>query len=170
MGSIELLKKHSVEFNTLTVVNDHNGKYPKDVYRFLKSIDSKFMQFIPIVEQSADPDEDTPVELVSPDFRGKANVTEWSVDALQYGKFLSAIFDEWVTRDVGKYFINIFDSTLANWVNQNPGLCTFAGTCGDAAVLEFNGDLYSCDHWVYHENFLGNIMKTPLIDLIDILK
>lgn len=166
MRAIELLKKHRAEFNTLTVVNDYNGKYPRDVYRFLKSIESKFIQFIPIVEQSADPKEDTPVELISPDFQGKAEVTEWSVNPLQYGKFLATIFDEWVKRDVGKYFVNIFDATLANWVNQNPGLCTFDETCGEAAVLEFNGDLYSCDHWVYHENYLGNIMKTPLIDLM----
>ena len=166
MRSIELLKKHRAEFNTLTVVNDHNGKYPKDVYRFLKSIESKFMQFIPIVEQIAAPDEDTPVDLVSPDFKGKGEVTDWSVDPLQYGKFLTTIFDEWVTRDVGKYFVQIFDATLANWVNQSPGLCVFEKTCGEAAVLEHNGDLYSCDHFVYHENYLGNIMETPLVEMM----
>ncbi|MBS3771822.1 MAG: anaerobic sulfatase-maturation protein [Bacteroidales bacterium] len=166
MKAIELLKKHRAEFNTLSVVNDYNSHYPRDVYRFLKGIESKFMQFIPIVEQYAAPDEDTPVELISPDFQGKSEVTEWSVNPKQYGKFLTTIFDEWVTRDVGKYFVQIFDTTLANWVNQNPGLCVFDRTCGEAAVLEFNGDLYSCDHFVYHENYLGNIMETPMVELM----
>ena len=166
MQAVELLKKYRAEFNTLTVVNDHNSKYPRDVYRFLKSLESKFMQFIPIGDQYADPDEERPVELISPDFQGNAKITEWSVEPLQYGKFLNTIFDEWVTRDVGKYYVQIFDTTLANWVNQEPGLCVFSRTCGEAAVLEFNGDLYSCDHFVYHENYLGNILETPIVEMM----
>lgn len=166
MEAIERLRKHRVEFNTLTVVNDQNSHHPKDVYRFLKSIGSRFMQFIPIVEQEALTGEDTPVDLVSPDFDGQARVTEWSVNPLQYGRFLNRIFDEWVTRDVGKYFVQIFDATLANWVNQSPGLCVFERTCGEAAVIEHNGDLYSCDHFVYHENYLGNILETPLAEMM----
>jgi uncharacterized protein len=118
------------------------------------------------VEQEALPGEDTPVDLVSPDYNGKARVTDWSVDPLQYGRFLTRIFDEWVTRDVGKYFVQIFDATLANWVNQSPGLCVFDRTCGEAAVIEHNGDLYSCDHFVYHENYLGNILETPMAEMM----
>ena len=166
MRGIELLKKHHAEYNTLTVVNDYNSDYPVEIYRFLKSIGSKFLQFIPIVEQHGQPTEDNPLELISPDHPGEANITEWSVDPLKYGQFLTSIFDEWVTRDVGRTFVQIFDTTLAVWVNQSPGLCIFERTCGEAAVLEFNGDLYSCDHFVYHENYLGNIMENHMGEMM----
>ena len=163
---IQLLKEHGAEFNTLTVVNNHNVHYPKEIYAFLRSIGSRFMQFIPIVEQQADPSEGAPLELISPDYSGKAHVTDWSVSSRDYGKFLTGIFDEWVVRDVGRYFVQIFDTTLANWVSHDPGLCVFDTTCGEAAVLEHNGDLYSCDHFVYHENYLGNILQTPIQQLM----
>ncbi len=95
----------------------------------------------------------------------KATVTEWSVGAKEFGKFLITIFDEWVRNDVARYYVQIFDATLANFTGENPGICVFNETCGDALVMEHNGDLYSCDHFVYPEYFLGNILKTPLIDL-----
>ena len=167
MEGVSLLKKHNVEFNTLSVVNNVTGDKPLEVYRFLKSIGSQFMQFIPIVERyTVDPGEED-VHLVHHRYRGEAEVTEWSVTPAQYGRFLISIFDEWVRKDVGTYYVQIFDVTLANWVGEsNPGLCVFSETCGDAAVMEHNGDLYSCDHFVYHDYFLGNIKDTPLIDMM----
>jgi uncharacterized protein len=148
MRGVGFLKKHGVEFNTLTVVQQDNSQYPLEVYRFLKELGHNFLQFIPIVERVA------------------AQVTEWSVKPQQYGKFLCAIFDEWVRNDVGKIFVQLFDVTLAAWAGMEPALCVFQQTCGGAAVLEHNGDIYSCDHFVYPENRLGNIMKQPLAELL----
>jgi len=166
MRGIQLLKEHGAEFNTLTVVNSHNAKHPKEIYAFLRSIGSRFIQFIPIVEQQSDPSENSALELISPDYSGRAHLTDWSVSSTEYGRFLTSIFDEWVVRDVGRHFVQIFDTTLANWVNHEPGLCIFDRTCGEAAVLEHNGDLYSCDHFVYPENYLGNILQHSLQELM----
>jgi uncharacterized protein len=161
MRAIELFKEHKVEFNTLTCVQRHNADHPLEVYRFLKEIGSGFMQFIPIIERLSE-DEEEKLRLVSPDYDEKARVTSWSVRPLQYGKFLSTIFDEWVRNDVGQYFVQIFDIALEAWSGYEPSLCVFAQTCGDAVALEHNGDLYSCDHYVYAENRLGNIMENPV--------
>ncbi len=162
MHGLELLQHHQVEFNTLTVVHRHNSQYPLNVYRFLKEIGSRFMQFIPIVERySAAPSTDG-LQLVHPQFSSEANVTEWSVEAVQYGTFLCSIFDEWVRRDVGTIFVQLFDVALESWLGMQPGLCVFRETCGDALALEHNGDLFSCDHFVYPENKLGNIIGQPL--------
>ena len=165
MRGIELLHKYNVEFNTLSVVNDYNVDYALETYRFLKKIGSGFMQFLPVVERIADTNDETSLKLVAP-LHGEAKVTEWSVSPEKFGKFLITIFNEWVRNDVGKYYVQIFDTTLANYVGENPGLCVFAETCGDALVMEHNGDLFSCDHFVYPEYKLGNIMETPLIDLV----
>jgi len=166
MKGIELLHKHKVEFNTLSTVNDYSVKYASETYRFLKKIGSGFMQFLPVVERFADISEKTPLKLVAPDYRGIAPVTSWSVPSLDYGKFLITIFDEWVRKDVARYYIQIFDATLANYVGENPGLCVFAETCGDALVMEQNGDIYSCDHYVFPEYYLGNISDHPMVDLV----
>jgi uncharacterized protein len=163
---IEYLKKHGVEFNTLTVVNRRNSYHPLEVYRFLREVGSGYMQFIPIVERavgSACPDG---LHLISPSWKNSADVTEWSVEPLQFGKFLCAIFDDWVRRDVGRYFVQIFDVALESWYGIPQGLCVFRETCGGALALEHNGDLYSCDHYVYPENKLGNIIGTPLESLV----
>jgi uncharacterized protein len=162
LKGIELLHKHGVEFNTLTVVNNYNANYPLDVYRFLKQIGSRFMQFIPIVEHAdaqAKPDE---LSLLAPETSKETVVTDWSVNPVDYGKFLISIFDEWVTRDVGSYYVITFDAILANWVGAPPSICVYAKTCGHAAAMEFNGDVYSCDHFVYPEYKLGNVRKTTL--------
>ncbi len=164
---IELLKKHEVEFNTLTVVHDYNSRYPLEVYNFLKEIGSGFMQFIPIVERKSVSITEDSLTLVSPDYKGNAEVTEWSVKSEEYGNFLINIFDEWVRKDVGKYFVQIFDIALEAWYGQEPGLCVFRETCGDAMAIEHNGDLYSCDHYVYPENKLGNIMEEHLSVLVN---
>lgn len=125
------------------------------------------MQFIPIVERVSVADNPENVSLVSPDFPGAAEVTEWSVHPEAYGQFLITIFDEWVRQDVGKIFVQLFDVALEAWYNDHPGLCVFRETCGDALAIEHNGDLYSCDHYVYAENRLGNIMEHPLAMLVN---
>jgi len=162
---IELLKKHNIDFNTLTVVNSNSSKYPLEIYRFLKEIGSTYIQFLPVVERRAQKKEVDVLSLVSPDYKEKALVTEWSVKPQDYGHFLIRIFDEWVRNDVGKYFVQLFDVTLANWVGEDPGLCVFKETCGDALVIEHNGDVYSCDHFVYPQYILGNIKETSLKSL-----
>ena len=162
MRGIEHLKAAEVRFNTLTVVNRTNSYHPLEVYRFLKHIGSGFMQFIPVVERKAQQPSSRGLVLLSPDHTADAQVTEWSVEPEVFGKFLCTIFDEWVRNDVGKYFVQLFDVTLELWLGMPPSLCVFAETCGNALVLEHQGDLYSCDHYVYPENKLGNIMDDPL--------
>ena len=164
---LDVLRKHNIDFNTITCVHSANSDKPLEVYHFLKEIGSKFMQFIPIVERRSFDSKDTELNLVSPDYFGKAAVTDWSVAPLQYGRFLSAIFDEWVRTDVGKYFIQIFDLSLEAWTGQVPGLCVFQETCGNALAIEHNGDLYSCDHYVYPINKLGNIKNDLLPTMVN---
>jgi uncharacterized protein len=166
MKGIELLHNHKVEFNTLSVVNDYNAHFATETYRFLKNIGSGFMQFLPVVEHIVEGRSEEELQLIAPIHAEKVKVTQWSTGSVDYGKFLIKIFDEWVRNDVAKYYVQIFDATLANYVGENPGLCVFNETCGDALVLEHNGDLFSCDHFVYPEYFLGNITETPLIDLV----
>ena len=166
MQGVEVLKKHNVEFNTLTVLQAHNAQYPIEVYRFLKDMGSYFMQFIPIVERIAEQPGPDLLTLVDPHFEDKTRVSNWSVSATQYGRFLCAIFDEWVRQDVGKYFVQIFDVALGAWLGQNPSLCIFAETCGDALIIEHNGDLYSCDHFVYPEYNLGNVHDQSIREMV----
>ena len=159
------LKKHGVEFNTLTVVHRTNSRYPLEVYRFLKDIGSTFLQFIPIVERTAPLPDTSGLVLIRPEVVPGAVVADWSVEPLQFGKFLCRIFDEWVRADVGRYFVQIFDVALESWLGIPQSLCVFRDTCGTAMALEHNGDLYSCDHYVYPENRLGNISEHPLAAL-----
>ncbi len=167
MKGMDYLKKYKVNFNTLTVVQRDNSYHPLEVYKFLKEIGSGYMQFIPIVERAANSSSTGNLNLVSPAYRDEAEVTEWSVEPLQFGIFLSTIFDEWVRNDVGKYFVQIFDISLEAWYGITPSLCIFQPTCGAAMALEHNGDLYSCDHYVYQENKLGNIMESPISSLVN---
>jgi len=166
MLGVELLQKHKVEFNTLSVVNRKTGDHPLEVYRFLKEIGSTFMQFIPIVERTTEEPGEDKQKLVHHTFKGKARVTDWSVRPLQYGQFMANMFDEWVRKDVGRFYVQLFDVTLANWVHAMPGLCVFSETCGTAAVMEHNGDVYCCDHFVYRDYFLGNIRDKSLGELM----
>jgi uncharacterized protein len=163
---IDFMKKHNVEFNTLTVVQNDNADHPLEIYRFLKEIGSGFMQFIPIVERIAEPKDEIDLTLVLPD-QENAIVSEWSVKPQQFGSFLTAIFDEWVRNDVGKTFVQLFDISLQVWADQPAGLCLFTETCGRALVIEHNGDLYSCDHYVYPGYMLGNIMGNPLAAMVE---
>lgn len=167
MRGLGFLKKHKVEFNTLTVVQRDNSYHPLEVYRFLKEVGSGFMQFIPIVERIAEAVVPNGLVLIAPGSDTPASVSSWSVEPIQYGKFLIGIFDEWVRVDVGKYYVQIFDVALESWLGMQPGLCVFRETCGGAMAIEHNGDLYSCDHFVYPENKLGNIMEHPLMALVN---
>ena len=167
MRTIARLKKHGVEFNTLTVVHNQNSRQPLQVYRFLKEAGSRYMQFIPIVERIAVHPPADGLKLISPDSLATAELAPWSVEPIQYARFLCTIFDEWVRNDVGKIFVQLFDVTLAGWVGLEPGLCVFQKTCGSALVIEHNGDVYSCDHYVYRENKLGNILQTPIAALLN---
>jgi len=167
MAGIGLLKRFRVDFNTLTVLNDTNVAYPLEVYRFLKEAGSGFMQFIPIVERRSVAPTPEGLTLIQPACTSTAHLTSWSVRARQFGKFMISVFDEWVRHDVGRVFVQLFDVTLANWIGAPAGLCVHQETCGEAAVLEHNGDLYSCDHFVYPEHLLGNILDTPLAELMN---
>ncbi len=163
---INYLKKHKVDFNTLTVIHRYNADFPLEIYNFLKEIGSGYMQFIPIVERESNNKAENSLNLVSPDNK-EANVTEWSVFPEQYGKFLCAVFDEWVRKDVGNYFVQMFDVALQSWLGMEQSICIFRKTCGDAMIIEHNGDIYSCDHYVYPQNLLGNILENPLESLIN---
>ena len=160
--AIELLKQHKVEFNTLTVVNDLNVERPSEVYKFLKQIGSGYIQFIPVVERVSAEKPANGLELVLPGYQKEANLSSWSVPSLKFGKFLVAIFNEWIKKDVGRVCVQIFDSTLANEVGVPADVCVFNKYCGDSLAIEHNGDVFSCDHFVYPEYKIGNINTTSV--------
>jgi len=156
MTGLKLFKKHQVDFNILTTVHAANADHPLDVYRFLRDeVQAQFIQFIPIVERKN-----------QTGHQEGFKVTKRSVTGKQYGQFLIAIFDEWVQRDVGQVFVQIFDVALGVWYGQPASLCIFGETCGTALALEHNGDLYACDHYVEPNYFLGNIKEENLLNLV----
>ena len=164
MQGIKLLKKHGVEWNAMAVVNAYNVNHPLEFYRFFKENGCQFLQFTPIVErQTRHEDGRTLASLADKD---EIPLSEASVTPEQWGYFLCAIFDEWVRKDVGKIFVEIFDCTLANWMGVSPGICAYSKECGHAGVMEHNGDVYSCDHFVFPEYKLGNIRDHSLIDML----
>lgn len=164
MGGISQMVQYKVEYNTLSVINIKSEGRGAEVYRFLKSVGSRFMQFLPAVEHVLPAVNGKRPVIVKPGTQGSV-MAPWSVSAPGYGRFMTDIFDEWVLSDVGTYFVQAFDMTLAQWVGVKPGLCIYSETCGDAVVVEHNGDVYSCDHFVYPEFKLGNILETELTDL-----
>ena len=164
MKGIELLNRYGVEWNALAVVNDFNGDHPLEFYRFFKDIRCRYIQFTPIVERLM-PHSDGR-HLAPPADSDSLPLAPFCVKPKQWGDFLCAIFDEWVYNDVGQYYIQLFDSTLANWVGEQPGVCTMARTCGHAGVMEYNGDVYTCDHFVFPEYKLGNIRENTLIEMM----
>ncbi len=166
LRGINVLQQYKVDFNTLTTVHRGNADHPLKVYRFLKECGSGFLQFIPIVERAAQQTTAAGLSLVSPDFAGTARVTPWSVEPRQFGRFLCAIFDEWVREDVGRIFVQLFDICLEMWLGMEASLCIFRRTCGQSLAIEHCGDVYSCDHFVYPENRLGNIMEAGLKQLV----
>ena len=118
------------------------------------------------MERIAEAADANSLALIAPTSKERASVSPWSVEPLQYGKFLCAVFDEWVRSDVGQYFVQIFDVALQSWMRLPPSLCVFAETCGAALAMEHSGDLYSCDHYVFPENKLGNVMENSLAALV----
>ncbi len=169
---LNLLKKHGVDFNTLTVVNRANSYQPLAVYEFLKQIGSGFIQFIPLVERQPESrlkilgfDFAEPPDPATP-HRPDLPVSEHSVEPEQYGRFLCDIFDVWVRRDVGRVFVQMFDVALGQWAGAGASLCVFAEKCGLALAIEHNGDLYSCDHYVYGKYKLGNLMNQSLGEMV----
>ena len=163
MQGIKLLKKHQVEWNAMAVVNDYNADYPLEFYHFFKDLECHYIQFTPIVERIHLNSEGSYLANV---LQKEEKLADFSVTPEQWGNFLCTLFDEWVKNDVGKYFIQIFDATLANWMGTQPGVCTMAPTCGHAGVMEFNGDVYACDHFVFPEFKLGNIYEKSLIEMM----
>ena len=154
-----LLNRHDVEWNAMAVVNDLNSREPLEFYRFFRdTLGCRFLQFAPIVERYGVGGLASPAAPVG-------RMAPFSVAPGDWGEFLCAIFDEWVRHDVGEMFVQIFDATLANWAGVPPGICTLAETCGHALVMEHNGDVYSCDHFVYPTHLLGNLKDRPLISM-----
>ena len=164
MQGIKLLKKHGVEWNAMAVVNAYNANHPLEFYRFFKENGCQFLQFTPIVERLTRHEDGR--TLASFADKDEISLSEASVAPEQWGYFLCAIFDEWVRKDVGKIFVEIFDCTLANWMGISPGICAYSKECGHAGVMEHNGDVYSCDHFVFPEYKLGNIRDHSLIDML----
>jgi uncharacterized protein len=174
MRGFEALRRRQVDVNILCTIHAANADHPLEVYRFFRDeLHAEFIQFIPIVERST-------AELLPLANQGWGErpggarplytqsgslVTDRTVGAEQFGRFMVAIFDEWVRRDVGKVYVQTFDAALGSWLGQY-SLCIFAPTCGTALALEHNGDLYSCDHYVEPAHRLGNIRQTPLIRLV----
>ncbi len=184
---LDRLRAHGVEYNTLTTLHRANADHPVEVYRFLRDeCGSRFMQFIPIIERLPGPAIDVPLEDLgrarTPGLSRPAPWTSWrdrplyrqagdlvthrSVTPEQYGSFLVGVFEEWVRRDIGDVFVQMFDVALASWHEEPPTLCIHSETCGTALALEHNGDLYSCDHFVEEAYRLGNINETPMAELV----
>ena len=149
MRGIRLLQKHHVEWNAMATVNHLNADYPADFYRFFKDIGCQYLQFTPVVERQSG-----------------GQVTDFSVTPEQWGRFLCGVYDEWVKEDISHIFVQLFDATLANWAGEPPGICSMSPTCGRAAAMEANGDVYSCDHFVFPNYRLGNIRQQSLTTML----
>jgi uncharacterized protein len=151
LRGLDVLTRHEVDWNVLTTVNAANGDHGAEVYRFLRDdLGARYLQLIPVVERDG------------PD----ALVTHRTVGPEQYGRFMVEVFEEWVRRDIGAVYVQPFDSALARWYGEAGGLCVHEETCGQQLVLEHNGDVYSCDHYVEPEHLLGNLQDRPLIELV----
>ncbi|MFA5443523.1 MAG: anaerobic sulfatase maturase [Bacteroidales bacterium] len=153
LKGIEMMYKGGVQYNTLTTVNNVNQDHGREIYLFLKSIGSYHMQFLPVLEYIKS-------GIVPPGTPG-SHVAPWSVSSQKYGEFLCDIFDLWSNGDVGIRFIPFFESVLANYLGIPPGICAWCETCGNNVALEWNGDVYLCDHFVYPEYKIGNIADMP---------
>lgn len=165
LRAIDLLQKHGVDFNTLSVVNDYSSRFPGEVYMFLKEAGSRYMQFIPAVECLSGGARTDGLAILNEKESRADRLAPWSVGSLEYGRFLSDIFDRWVANDVGECFIQLFESVLCAWCGLPPGVCVLLEKCGSAGVIEFNGDIYPCDHYVFPEYRLGNISDEGLVPL-----
>jgi uncharacterized protein len=172
MRGLAHLREAGVEFNALTTLHAANADRGADVYRFLRDdCGARYIQFIPIIERVPEAGLDGTVPWSSwrdrPLYEQSGEfVTGRSISGEQYGRFLIDVFEEWVRRDVGEVYVQMFDVALANWYGEPPGLCVHSETCGLALALEHTGDLYSCDHFVEPDYRLGNIGESPMIDLV----
>lgn len=164
MQGIQLLKKHRVEWNAMAVVNAYNAEHPLEFYHFFRDNGCQYLQFTPIVERLTEHEDGRTLASLADD--REIPLADASVTPQQWGNFLCTIFDDWVRHDVGKTFVEIFDCTLANWMGVLPGICAYSKECGHAGVMEHNGDVYSCDHFVFPEYKLGNIRDLSLIDML----
>lgn len=165
MRTVELFKQTGTDFNTLSVVNSLCEGRGAEIYRFFRdTVGSRYMQFLPAVEYVLDRDGGRRPLIVAPGTPG-SRPAEWSVTGRGYGDFMCDVFDQWVVSDVGTVFVQLFDAVLAQWCGVQPGVCSMGETCGDALVVEHNGDVYSCDHFVYPEQKLGNIRTQTLTEL-----
>lgn len=164
MHGIRLLNKHHVEWNAMAVVNAYNADHPLEFYHFFKEHGCQYLQFTPIVERLVTHSDGR--TLASLADQTDIPVADFSVTAEQWGIFLCTIFDEWVRHDVGRIFVEIFDCTLANWMGVAPGICSYSTHCGHAGVMEHNGDVYSCDHFVFPAYKLGNIRDHTLVEML----
>ncbi|MFN8259203.1 MAG: anaerobic sulfatase maturase [Bacteroidales bacterium] len=152
MNGYKLLKKYSINSEILCVVNAYNVDHPIEVYNFFKSLGTKYISFLPLVNR---------------ELNSETGVTADSVHAKAFGEFLISIFDEWQVHDIGKIQIQILEEAFRTAFKQEHTLCIFKKTCGAVPVLERNGDFYSCDHFVDHENFVGNLNEIHLADLLN---
>ena len=157
MHAVHLLNEYQLNYNILCCVHQANVNCPSDVYRFLRdTVKTQYIQFIPILQRKIDErGQELPI------------LCEPSINASSYGQFMIEIFDEWIQKDVGHVFIQHFDVALGTYLGYPPNLCVFAKTCGRSLVLEHNGDVYKCDHFVNQNDLLGNINQSPLVDLVD---
>lgn len=161
---IDLLKKYNVEFNTMSVINDYSSQFPLEIYNHLKELGSQYIQFAPIVERVGKRDDSLQI-LSANDNIEESNIAQWSVKPIDFGKFYTAIFRHWYKNDIGKVFVQFFDTVVSLKLDMPSPICTQAVNCGNAMIMESNGDVYSCDHYVFPENKLGNIYTTPLADM-----
>ena len=164
MQGISLLKKHRVEWNAMAVVNAYNAEHPLEFYHFFRDNGCQYLQFTPIVERLTEHEDGRTLASLADD--REIPLADASVTPQQWGNFLCTIFGDWVRHDVGKTFVEIFDCTLANWMGVLPDICAYSKECGHAGVMEHNGDVYSCDHFVFPEYKLGNIREQSLIDML----
>lgn len=156
--TVELLLEYKVEFNVLTVINDQNWHKGKETYQFLTSLGARHLQFIPIVEVEG------AAHISTGHYSPETDPTlaHFSVPAHGYGQFMTDVFEQWIKEDVGTVYVRMFDSILATWLGYPASVCVQSKQCGQAMVIEANGDVYSCDHYVYPANRLGNIAQIPL--------
>jgi uncharacterized protein len=165
MESIEMMAGMGVEYNILCTVSSVSEGYGAGVYRFLRSV-ARFIQFLPVLEHVVRTRDTGKMRIVSPGTEG-SEPAPWSVSAKGFGQFMIEVFNQWVANDVGNVFVQLFDSTLARWCGLDPGLCTMNETCGEALVVEHNGDVYSCDHFVYPGYKIGNIRTSSIRDMMN---
>lgn len=161
MHGLETLLRYGVEFNTLTTISKASEGRGGDVYRFLKSVGSRYMQFMPVYEHLR---EDRGMTLVASPSEPGSRLAPWSVSPVAFGQYLCDIFDLWVRQDVGSCYVLTFDAALSSWCGVRPGICTFCDSCGGNLTIEHNGDIYPCDHFVYPEYRLGNVRNISLRD------